>query len=98
MKTDTYHVSRGDTLGVLDEKFDLGIASWRYNLWIKWFAPKVPNLQIGEYKVSNPVNLTEFFTTTLNKPIHTDETITILPGWNVYDIDAYLSGKNILKT
>jgi hypothetical protein len=25
-----------------------------------------------------------------------DQTITILPGWNLYDIDAYLSNKGIV--
>lgn len=85
-------------LSTLDDKFDFAVATWRYDLWIKYFAPRVPNLQIGEYKVNSPTTLVEFFTKTLNKPIHTDETITILPGWNIYDIDAYLAEKNILRT
>jgi hypothetical protein len=27
-----------------------------------------------------------------------DITITILPGWNMYDIDSYLSDKKIIPT
>jgi hypothetical protein len=38
------------------------------------------------------VTLEEALRTSLLKPIHTDITITILPGWNKYDIDAYLAG------
>jgi cell division protein YceG involved in septum cleavage len=30
--------------------------------------------------------------------VHTDITITILPGWNMYDIDSYLSDKKIIPT
>ena len=37
------------------------------------------------------------FSTTLKKPSQTDLTITILPGWNMYDIDAYLSSKKIIE-
>lgn len=83
---------------MLNEKFDFSITSWRYSLWIKWFAPEVKNLQVGQYKVSSPITLREFFSTTLTKPVHTDETITILPGWNIYDIDSYLADKKLAKT
>ncbi len=74
-----YQISKGYTLANLDEKLDFNISHWRYTLWIKWFAPEVDNLQIGEYKTEAPTTLREFFSTTLAKPTHTDETITILP-------------------
>lgn len=92
-----YLISKWDTVKNLDEKFEFWISHWRYNLWLKWFAPEVKNLQIGEYNTEDPIKLEDFFTNTLTKPIHTDQTITILPGWNIYDIDDYLARKQILK-
>ncbi len=91
-----YRISKWDTIRNLDEKFDLPVSSWRYSLWIKWFAPEIKNLQVGEYRVTLPTDLETFFTSNLTKPNHIDETITILPWWNIYDIDEYLSWKNII--
>ena len=63
---------------------------------MKFFAPEVANLQVGEYRLNEPITLTRFFTESLNKPVHTDQTITILPGWNIYDIDDYFARKELL--
>ena len=52
----------------------------------------------GEYSASRGTTIEEFFTETIAKPVHTDLTIMILPGWNMYDIDAYLTEKNIIAT
>jgi cell division protein YceG involved in septum cleavage len=82
----------------LNEKLSLGIGATRYKIWLSLFAPKLPSLQAGEYSLSAPTSLTEFLTVTLKKPVHSDITITVLPGWNMYDIDAYLASKNISKT
>jgi hypothetical protein len=37
------------------------------------------------------VTLGTLFEKILSNPLAKDLTITILPGWNIYDIDAYLS-------
>lgn len=52
----------------------------------------------GEYSAERWTTIQEFFTETISKPVHTDLTIMILPGWNMYDIDAYLADKNIITT
>jgi hypothetical protein len=52
----------------------------------------------GEYEAVRGTTVETFFTDSIAKPVHTDITITILPGWNMYDIDDYLVGKNISKT
>ena len=93
-----YTINRGDTVSTIAENFDFPVASWRYTLWLKWFAPVIPNLQIGEYRVDRPITLEVFFTETLSHPSHTDQSIMILPGWNIYDIDEYLAQKKVLKT
>lgn len=74
------------------------IADWRYKLWIRYFAPDDIELRVGEYLPERGTTVEGFFTKTLKKPEHSDITITILPGWNMYDIDAYLVEKNIIQT
>jgi cell division protein YceG involved in septum cleavage len=55
-------------------------------------------LQAGSYKLDADKTLMEVFEKTLTKPTYDDLTITILPGWNIYDIDASLAEKKITKT
>lgn len=91
-----YRISKGDTIGNIPKSFDFDIAAWRYRLWIKFFAPEVTNLQVWEYRINEPVTLRLFFSDSLSNPVHTDQTITILPGWNIYDIDDYLARKELI--
>lgn len=75
-----------------------GISPWRYSLWVKYWAPEDITILPGAFDAARGTTVETFFTKTLAKPVHTDITITILPGWNMYDIDNYLSEKNIAKT
>jgi hypothetical protein len=43
----------------------------------------------------SPTTVSDFLTRTIRSPLYVDQTITILPGWNMYDIDAYLANKGI---
>ena len=90
-----YIIDKGMTASVLDEKFTWNVASWRYGLWLKFFPPKNLSLQVWEYEAKRWTTIETFFSETLESANHTDMTITILPGWNLYDIDAYLTQKNI---
>lgn len=82
----------------LNTKLKWGVSPWRYSLWVKYWAPEDITLLAGEYEAARGTTVETFFTETLAKPVHTDITITILPGWNMYDIDNYLVEKNISKT
>lgn len=93
-----YIIDKWSTMISLNTKFKWGIAPWRYTLWVKYFAPKDIVLNIWEYVAERWVTVSQFFTETIATPVHSDLTITILPGWNMYDIDAYLVEKNISKT
>lgn len=92
----TYDVEKGMTLSELNEEFDFWIPAWRYKLWMELFANK-PNLQVWQYVVAPKTSLSDFFSKNLKRPTYTDISITILPGWNIYDIDAYLANKGISK-
>ena len=92
-----YTLDRWVTLSNLPESLELSVADWRYKLWLKYLAPEIKNLQAGGYKLESDMTLREVFATTLQKPVYTDLTITILPGWNSYDIDDYLYRKDIIE-
>jgi cell division protein YceG involved in septum cleavage len=68
----------------------------RSRLYKKGFTTDF-TLKAGTYAITPGVTLEEALRTSLLKPVHTDLTITLLPGWNKYDIDAYLAGLGISK-
>ncbi len=93
----TYTLDKWVTVYALPKSLDITISPWKYKLWVKYFAPKIENLQAWGYRVENNTSLESVFSTILTKPIFTDLTITILPGWNSYDIDDYLYRKDIIE-
>ena len=76
---------------------NLDIADWRYKFWLKYISKTTPKIQAGTYDVDKATTLSEVFTSVLTKPVVTDLTITVLPGWNIYDIDDALANKKIIE-
>lgn len=93
-----YTIEKWYTISVLSDKLGFGVASWRYRLWVRYFAPTSIKISAGTYESTTPVSVSDFLTKTLKTPLYIDQTITILPGWNSYDIDTYLASKDIGKT
>jgi UPF0755 protein len=93
-----YIIDKWASMLSLNTKLKWWVASWRYSLWVKYFAPEDITLMAGEYEAVRGTTVETFFTESIARPVHTDITITILPGWNMYDIDNYLVEKNIAKT
>lgn len=93
-----YTLEKWATLSRLPNILDIEVSETRYKLWLRFFAPKVSGLQAGTYEVEADMELSRVISETLESPKYTDLTITILPGWNMYDIDSYLSEKKILPT
>ena len=96
IKAGTYVINPGDTIQSLPSTFKLSISPLRYRIWTKYFAPEV-QLQAGHYTIEKIESLETAFGTILKNPTNTDLSITILPGWNIYDIDASLSAKWFFK-
>lgn len=92
-----YTIEKWYTVSVLSDKLGFGVASWRYTLWLRFFGPKNISIKSGTYETTLPISISDFLTKTLTKPLYIDETVTILPGWSSYDIDAYLANKWIGK-
>ncbi len=63
---------------------------------MKFFAPAV-SLNAGGYTVDAPTTLHEFLVTTLKNPSYSDLTITVLPGWNMWDMDEYFAKEKVLE-
>lgn len=91
---DKYNIEKWYTASMLSDKLGFGIASWRYRLWIRFFAPNI-SINAGTYETSTPTTIADFLTKTMRSPLYVDQVITILPGWSSYDIDSYLANKGI---
>lgn len=98
IKKQDFIISRGDTLSTLPVKFNISrdVNPLFYKLYLR-FKQKDFILQAGTYHMEKDETLTEFFENTLKNPQSKDITITILPGWNIFDIDVYLSKLKIIK-
>lgn len=98
VKSWSYNLKKWVTISQIPEILWINTGNLRYKLWLKYFAPSIPRLQAGTYKISKNTTLSSVIGEVLTSPVYTDITITILPGWNMYDIDSYLSDKHILPT
>lgn len=93
-----YTLEKWAMLSSLPRSLDLDIAETRYKLYLRFFAPKISSLKAGTYEVPEDMGLSRVMSEVLTTPKYSDLTVTILPGWNMYDIDSYLSDKKILPT
>ncbi len=91
-----YTIEKWYTISTLGDKLWFPVASWRYRLWVRFFAPAI-SIDAGTYETTRATTVSDFVTETLRTPLYIDQTITILPGWSSYDIDGYLANKGIGK-
>jgi UPF0755 protein len=89
-------VTKGDTPNVLHEKLSIPVASWRFRLYMRFYQANF-KLQTGTYEIPEAMAFRDALRDRLAKPTTTDITITILPGWNMADIDGYLAKVGISK-
>lgn len=90
-----FSIMKGDSVNSVPKKLKLD--DWRVKWYVKYFAPSVESLQVGTYVVPEGTKLSDVFAEVLRKPDTKDLTVTFLPGWTVFDIDAYLSDMGIVK-
>jgi len=65
-------------------------------VYLKLNAPDF-SLQAGRFNVGEDMSIEEFLEA-LKKPLNeTDVSLTFLEGWNIFDIDEYLTGKNLIQ-
>lgn len=74
-----------------DPAFD-DTADWRLKAYFRFFADLPDKVDSGVYLVPPETTIDELLTQVLTKkPTSATLKLTILPGWNKYDIDAYLT-------
>ncbi len=96
IKKQDFIIKKWDTLYSLQEKLNFNINLNLYKIWIKLNYSNF-NLQEWVYKMKESTKLNIVFKDILNKPLFQDFEITILPWWNIFDIDYYLSNKKIIQ-
>ena len=70
------------------------VSDFWYKIWLKLHTPE-HDLQAGTYIVPAHSTLSELVHVHLATPVHNDREITILPGWNIFQIQQYLQGIGI---
>jgi len=90
-------INKWETLNILPKKLGFDVNNYLYKIWIKLNYSSF-NLQSGSYSINSNTNLDNLFQNVLKNPDSKDIKITILPGWNIFDIDDYLSSNWIIKT
>lgn len=96
IKPQTIEINKWETVSSLIVKLRLDANPTIYKIWVKlnyWDF----HLQVWKYEVKENTNFNELFSNVLSKTTWTDVTITILPWWNIFDIDSYLAEKWISK-
>lgn len=96
-KTDIYTVEKWDTLPWFLQ--DLGFDTFYTKVFLKLHENKLPSpLQAGDYSLMAWDNFQSVLKTLWQWAITRDQSLTLLPGWNIYDIDEYLSQKWLINT
>lgn len=90
-------VSRGDSIASLPKKLGMDINPTLYKIYTRLFI-KGFTLQAGTYSINKDTDLRLLFAQILKNPTSKDITITLLPGWNIWDIDAYLTKQGITQS
>lgn len=90
-------INKSETLNSLPKKLKLNVNTYIYKIWLKLNYPNY-KLLAWSYSINNNIILSELFEKTLKNPESKDIKITILPGWNIFDIDWYLAKNGILKS
>lgn len=89
-------VNRGDTVASLPKKLSMGVNSTIFKVYTRIFVGNF-NLQAGTYTMEKDATIKSLFTEVLKNPTSKDITITLLPGWNIWDMDVYLTKQGIIR-
>lgn len=92
-----YTIGKWDVVADIPARFSFSANSFIFKIWQKLNYSQL-KLQAGTYTVSDSMNVDSLFSTVLKKPDSLDMELTILPGWNIFDIDDYLTNKSIIRT
>lgn len=89
-------VNKWETSNSLPKKLNIDVNYYLYKIWIKLNYSEF-KLLAWSYSINKDTNLDNLFQNILKNPDSKDIKITILPGWNIFDIDDYLAKNWIIK-
>ncbi|MFA6090986.1 MAG: endolytic transglycosylase MltG [Candidatus Gracilibacteria bacterium] len=90
-------VNRGDTVVSIPKKLGISVNTTFFKVYTRLFV-KDFNLQAGTYSMEKDATIASLFSQVLKNPTSKDIAITFLPGWNIWDMDAYLTSKGIIQS
>lgn len=89
-------VNRGETVANLPKKLSIAVNPVLFKIYTR-LAIKNFTFQAGTYSMERDATVATLFSEVLRNPVSKDITITLLPGWNVWDMDAYLSKQGVIQ-
>ena len=89
-------VEANDTLSALPARLHADVGTLRYRLWLAFFSP-VKTAYPGQYNVPEDASLKSMLKKIGTKATAETVTVTILPGWNVFDVDGLFAQKGIAE-
>ena len=95
MKQD-FIVNRGETIQNLPKKLGIIVNPTIFKIYTRLAVKNFP-FQAGTYSMEQDATIATLFSEVLKNPISKDITITLLPGWNIWDMDSYLTKQGIIQ-
>lgn len=80
------HITNKTTLSNLHTSLNVNISDTRYRLWRIFFSPDIKQLKAGIFIVPKETNTLEKIFLMLENPTPSEEEITILPGWHLWEV------------
>lgn len=93
-KSQVIIIDNWDTFTSIWKKID-----WVNSFFLKYYLQNnTPNFELkaGRYQTPDSATISDIINS-FQKPIYIQENVTLLEGWNIYDIDLYLNNKWVIS-
>ncbi|MDD5770047.1 MAG: endolytic transglycosylase MltG [Candidatus Gracilibacteria bacterium] len=92
----TIYVKSGDTLNTTLTR-ELNLDNFYLKIYLNLNPKQKIKVQVGEYRIGEGENIQTIIETLKYSPKAIDKKITILEGWNIFDIDEYLTKNGLTQ-
>lgn len=90
-------ISHGDTVAGLPKKLSIAVNPIIFKIYTRYFVKNF-TLQAGTYSMGRDATIASLFSEVLKNPTSKDIAITLLPGWNIWDMDVYLTKQGVIQS
>jgi cell division protein YceG involved in septum cleavage len=88
-------INPGETFMNLPKKLSISVNPTLFKIYTRFIIEDF-TLQAGTYSIKTDTTIAVLFSDILRHPSSKDITITFLPGWNIWDMDAYLAKQGVI--